>query len=93
MMCAFRVGRDSDMGAALPTLHVPQTPEGPFEFGAADIAAASRHQDLIPYKVKANQPRPVHGLVEVAVDGFKDTAADIFNTVPLGVDAVSKRAR
>ena len=38
MMCAVHVGRDPDMGAALPNRDVAETPEGSLEFGAADIA-------------------------------------------------------
>ena len=62
MMCAVRMGRDSDVGAALPNPHIAQAPEGPLELGAADIARQP-HATKISSRTKWRRINPGRSMV------------------------------
>ena len=50
---------------------------------------ANRFSKRIPHEVQPDQLRSRHGVVEVAVDGLLDVAADLFDRVARGVNAVA----
>ena len=80
------------MRTALSGSLITQTPER-FQqiLSVQSYAATSQHKDFVTDEVKSNQSRAFHCCVKVALDGFFDIAAKLFERITLGVDAIPQR--
>ena len=82
MVLAIDLRGDPDVGTAPPHGLVAQPPKRSARRSRSRRGAASPHEDVVPDKVQANQHRPRHALVEIAVDGFPDVSTNLVKKLP-----------